>query len=76
MKGFKTELTTAPSLLYYQSPTADTFESESPLLIQFYNGSIDIVQGKSSINISDEYLEDFLKTVKEGRKESLKYLKT
>ena len=74
MKGYKTELNTVPSILYYQSPTAETFETSSPLLINFFNGDIEIVQGENTINISDDYLEDFLKTVKEGRKESLKYL--
>ncbi len=74
MKGYKTELNTVPSILYFQSPIADTFESENPLLINFYNGSVDIIQRGNTINISDDYLEDFLKTVKEGRKESLKYL--
>lgn len=74
MKGYKTELNTVPSILYFQSPTASTFDNESPLLINFYNGSVDISQGTNTINISDDYLEDFLKTVKEGRKESLKYL--
>ncbi len=74
MKGYKTELNTVPSILYYQSPTAETFETSSPLLINFFNGSIDITQGENTINIEDEYLDDFLKTVKEGRKESLKYL--
>ena len=74
MKGYKTELNTVPSILYYQSPTAETFESENPLLIHFYNGSVEITQGTNTINVSDDYLDDFLKTVKEGRKESLKYL--
>lgn len=74
MKGYKTELNTVPSILYYQSPTAETFETSSPLLINFFNGSIEIVQGQNTINIEDDYLDDFLKTVKEGRKESLKYL--
>ena len=45
MKGYKTELNIVPSTLYFQSPTADTFETESPLLINFYNGSVDITQG-------------------------------
>lgn len=75
MKGYKTELQTVPSIVYYQSPTADTFEAESPLTILFYNGSIDIIQGTNAVNISDDYLEDFIKTLKEGRKESLKYLR-
>ncbi len=74
MKGYKTELNIVPSILYYQSPTAETFETSSPILINFFNGSIEIVQGENTINIEDEYLDDFLKTVKEGRKESLKYL--
>lgn len=75
MKGFKTKLNTVPSMLYYQSPTADTYEAETPLLINFYNGSIEIIQGTNIINISDNYLDDFLKTLKEGRKESIKWLK-
>lgn len=75
MKGYKTELLTVPSILYYQSPTADTFETEAPLTILFYNGSVDIAQGTNTVNISDDYLDDFLKTIKEGRKESIKWLK-
>lgn len=75
MKGYKTELSTVPSILYYQSPSADTFEAESPLLINFYNGSIDIIQGTNTINLSDDYLDDFIKTLRENRKESIKWLK-
>lgn len=75
MKGYKTDLNTVPSMLYYQSPTADTFESENPLLVLFYNGSVEIKQGTNIVNISDEYLDDFLNVIKQGRKESIKYLK-
>lgn len=75
MKGYKTELNTVPSMLYYQSSAAETYEAETPLLINFYNGSIDIIQGTNTINISDNYLDDFLKTIKEGRKESIKWLR-
>jgi len=74
MKGFKTELNNVPSFIYYQNEEGSAFEQESPIQIEFFRGNVCFQQGNNSILINDDFLEDFFKQVKLGRKEADKYL--
>ena len=74
MKGFKTELNNVPSFTYYQSEEGDTFETEQPIVVEFYRGTVSLIQGKDTILIDDKYLDDFCKTVITNRKKANEYL--
>lgn len=75
MKGFKTELNNVPSFVYYQSEKGDTFEVEQPIVIEFYNGTVSLIQGDNIIMIDDNFLNDLCKTIITSREKANEYLK-
>lgn len=74
MKGFKTELNNIPSFVYYQSEDGSTIEVEQPIVVEFYRGTVTLIQGKDTIVIDDKYLDDFCETVITNRKKANEYL--
>ena len=74
MKGFKTDLNNVPSIVYYQSEDGDTFEVEQPIVIEFYKGTVSLIQGDNTILIDDNYLKDLCKTIIASREQANKYL--
>jgi len=75
MKGFKTELTTVPSFVYYQSEDGSTHDTESPIVVEYYRDATTFVQGDNVVLVSNDYLDDFLKAVKANREQANKFLK-
>lgn len=74
MKGFKTDLNNVPSLVYYQSENGDSFEVEQPIVVEFYRGTVSLIQGDNIIVIDDDYLKDLCKTIITSREQANKYL--
>lgn len=74
MKGFKTELNNVPSLVYYQSEKGDSFDVEQPIVVEFYRGTVSLIQGDNIIMIDDDYLKDLCKTIISSRETANKYL--
>lgn len=74
MKGFKTDLNNVPSLVYYQSEKGDSFEVEQPIVVEFYRGTVSLIQGDNIIMIDDDYLKDLCKTIISSRETANKYL--
>ena len=74
MKGFKTDLNNVPSLVYYQSENGDSFEVEQPIVVEFYRGTVSLIQGDNTIMIDDDYLKDLCKTIIASREQANKYL--
>lgn len=65
-----TNLTTVPSLAIFPDAGGNVTK------INFYDGSIDIEQEGSVVNIEDEVLEEFIRALRKGRKQADKYLQS
>lgn len=74
MKGFKTDLNNVPSLVYYQSKGGDTFEAEQSIVVEFFRGTVSLIQGNNIILIDDDYLKDLCKTIINSREKANKFL--
>lgn len=68
------ELITVPSTLFYQGNPDWCGESENPIQINFYNGTVELKQGNNSVIIADEEIDKLLKVIKKNRVEADKYL--
>lgn len=75
MKGFKTDLNNVPSLVYYQSEDGSTIEVEQPIVVEFYRGTVSLIQGNNIVMIDDDYLKDLCKTIISSREQANKFLK-
>ena len=64
----ESDLVNAPSKTFYQGEWG---MGEKPIIMNFYNGSIELgQQDNSKIIISNEYLEKFIVSLRKGKKEA------
>lgn len=70
MKGFTTQLNNVPSLIFYQSEDGDWCGEESPIHIKYFNGTIELTQGKNSIVIAEDFIESLFKNIKSNHQEA------
>lgn len=70
MKGFTTQLSNIPSLIFYQNKDGDWCGEELPIHIKYFNGSIVLTQGKDSIIIAEDFIESLFKSIKSNHQEA------
>lgn len=72
MKNQKPELITAPCLLFEQKD-GEGLHEESPILVQYWNGSVELKQDDDSIIIRGDKLKALMKAITENHKEGQEF---